>query len=126
MGVLGYVGTLLLGGVVGWAIGQLLSLPGRAARDRKQAELIKAASKEGAKEGVREYEDWQRKHPGEPITDPIREQIAVASTTVAVETLTGVASLQDPKLWVSMPASMTTLDDKKGGAKSDKGSGRGG
>jgi hypothetical protein len=37
-GILTYIGGLVLAGLVGWGISELLSLPGRAARERKQAE----------------------------------------------------------------------------------------
>ena len=29
------------------------------------------------KEAMREYDDLQRKHPCEPVTEPVREQLAV-------------------------------------------------
>jgi hypothetical protein len=90
MGVLLYIGGLLLAGLVGWVISILMSLPGRSAREHKQTELIKAAAKEGAQEGVKEVLEWQRKHPNEPITPAAKDVI------VNVASLTAAATIMEP------------------------------
>lgn len=92
--------TLILGGLVGWGIRELLSLPGRSARERRQMELMKRAASQALEE------DWQRRNPGKPITAPVYEQIA-ASATVAVHHLTadGIVlqppQLGSPALWLA-------------------------
>lgn len=67
MGVLAYIGGLLLASFVGWGVGKLLSLPGQASQDRKQKALIR--------ESLLEF--WQWEHPGESLPDPVRKRIDV-------------------------------------------------
>ncbi|MGA2436338.1 MAG: hypothetical protein ABSG25_13760 [Bryobacteraceae bacterium] len=94
IGVLLYIGGLILAGVVGWGIREILSLPGRRAREHKQAELIKAATKAAVIEGIKEYDDWRSKHPGEPMTEPVRQQIANTSASNVLAEMTSSVFLQ--------------------------------
>lgn len=74
--------TLVLGGLVGWGIRELLSLPGRGARDRKLSDLMKTAARQALEE------DWQKRHPGEALTIAVHDQIA-ASVDTAIFHITG-------------------------------------
>lgn len=100
--------TLVLGGLVGWVIGKLLSRLGQPARERKQDERQKIVVIRALEE------DWQKRHPGEPITVPVHEQI-FASATAAIEHITAVATLYEPKVWGSAVGKVTPPDGEKGG-----------
>jgi hypothetical protein len=67
--------TLLLGGLVGWGIRELLSLPGRKARQIAQERLIKKVVTEALEE------DWRKRHPSEVLTT--RESVHLASSSSA-------------------------------------------
>lgn len=73
--------VLVLGALLGWGIRELLSLPGRPAREHRLEELMtKAASK--ALE-----DEWRKRHPGEPLSISVHDEI-VASALSSVHTLT--------------------------------------
>jgi hypothetical protein len=72
-----FVVSLVLAGIVGAVIRELVLLILRPGRERRQ-ETRMAALIEKSLEA-----DWQKRHPGEAITDPVRVQLAGNSAAVS-------------------------------------------
>lgn len=101
IGILLYIGGLLLAGFVGWGIGELLSLPGRAARERRDSELRKkdmmqvmgqvpAIIKEAVREALRDAKIT-------PEAKNAITEVALASATAAIMDITGTVSENQPR-----------------------------
>jgi hypothetical protein len=77
-----FVVSLILAGIVGAVIRELFLWILRPVREPRQMELMKTA----VREGIEAF--WHREHPGEPMTEPVREQIANTSTGIVLAEMT--------------------------------------